>query len=99
MIEYSKDILGKRFLCKRNYVANNDLFEITIICFSDNRQNLKWKNINGQAFWTECDELTIVDSISDDDVNVNPITPYINKAKRGIDELDDLIDTMLKRKK
>lgn len=82
-------MLGRKYLCTNNSVIGDDLYEITVLNFSDNQEYVKVKYENGNLSWLRCKDVEIVDNISH--ANATPLKQieYWAEVVRSTDTIDD----------
>lgn len=97
MITYNEKMLGRKYLCTNNSMLGNDLYEITVLNFSDNQEYVKVKYESGNISWLRCKDVEIVDDISCADVT--PLKQIGDWAEGRVKAFADTIDDLLKSKK
>lgn len=98
MIEYNKSHLGKRYICTNNSLVGNDLYEITVLNFSDNHEMVKVKyELSDSVGWVRCKDIDIVDSVVNSDFNqLKQVTEW---AETKVKNITNRIDGFLYRDK
>lgn len=97
-MEYNEKHIGKRYVCTNHSMIGNDLYEITVLNFSDNHEMVKVKYELGNIIaWAKCKDIDIVDEISNSDFN--QLKQVGEWAETKIRNFADKVDSFLYRDK
>ena len=69
-MEYNEKHIGQRYVCTNHSMIGRNLYEITVLNFSDNHEMVKVKyELSNTVSWEKCKDIDIVDTISTSDFN------------------------------
>lgn len=70
VMEYNEKHIGKRYVCTNHSMIGSDLYEITVLNFSDNHEMVKVRyELSNAMAWVKCKDIDIVDEVSNSDYN------------------------------
>ena len=67
-MEYNEKHIGQRYVCTNHSMIGRNLYEITVLNFSDNHEMVKVKHeLSNTVSWEKCKDIDIIDTISNSD--------------------------------
>ena len=97
-MEYNEKHIGKRYVCTNHSMIGKNLYEITVLNFSDNHEMVKIKyEQSNTVSWEKCKDVDIVDTVSNSDFN--QLKQVGEWAETKIRNIADRVDSFLYRDK